>query len=37
MDVGSLTPERLQALRTDFFQSKQVSHAKRAADLAGQD
>lgn len=36
MDVASLTPERLEALRTDFFQSKQVSHAKRAADLAGQ-
>jgi glycine/betaine/sarcosine/D-proline reductase family selenoprotein B len=35
MDVSSLTPERLEALRAEFRQSKAVSHAKRAADLAG--
>jgi D-proline reductase (dithiol) PrdB len=33
MDVSALTPERLAALRADFDRTKQVSHAKRAADL----
>jgi D-proline reductase (dithiol) PrdB len=33
LDVSTLTPERLAALRTDFVKSKEVSHAKRAADL----
>lgn len=33
LDVSSLTPERLAALRADFDRTKQVSHAKRAADL----
>jgi glycine/betaine/sarcosine/D-proline reductase family selenoprotein B len=35
MDVASLTPERLAVLRDEFTQSKQVAHAKRAADLEG--
>ena len=35
LDVSSLTPERLARLREEFRQTKAVSHAKRAADLAG--
>jgi D-proline reductase (dithiol) PrdB len=37
LDVSTLTPERLATLRADFERTKQVSHAKRAADLAGTD
>jgi hypothetical protein len=34
LDVSSLTPERLEALRAEFRRSKDVAHARRSADLA---
>lgn len=33
MDVASLTPQTLETLRAEFARTKQVSHARRAADL----